>query len=222
MPPHAQSASPETIARPSNRFLARLPRESHQRLLSQCSRVTLQKQSRLCEAGSLLTWSYFPCAGLVSLQTMTEEGETVEVAMIGNEGIVGLPVGPTFALAPHTALVVLPGEALRLPADVLHKELERDNALQRALMQYWHTLIIQIAQGSVCHRFHTARQRLACWLLAASDRTQSPRIHMTQAPRTRMCEASATRVLARSSREHPGAFRHRRKTRMKWARKRAT
>jgi CRP-like cAMP-binding protein len=111
---------------------------------------------------------------------MTEEGETVEVAMIGNEGIVGLPFGLTVAMAPHTALVVLPGEALRLPANVLQKELERDAALQRVLMQYWHTLIIQIAQGSVCHRFHTARQRLACWLLAASDRTQSPRIHMTQ------------------------------------------
>jgi CRP-like cAMP-binding protein len=178
---HSQVVTKQPSATFANRtFLTRLPAESQQRIISQSSLVTLEKEERLLEAGAVLTWSYLPCTGLVSLQTMTEEGETVEVAMIGNEGVVGLPVGATSLANPHTAIVILPGEALRVRADILDKEFGRDPALQRAFIQYWHELTILIAQGSVCHRFHTARQRLASWLLAASSRTQSSRIHMTQ------------------------------------------
>jgi CRP-like cAMP-binding protein len=181
MASHSQVVTKQNSATFANRtFLTRLPPESQHRIISQSSVVPLEKEERLLEAGAVLTWSYLPCTGLVSLQTMTEEGETVEVAMIGNEGVVGLPVGATSLANPHTAIVILPGEALRVRADILDKEFGRDPALQRAFIQYWHELTILIAQGSVCHRFHTARQRLASWLLSASNRTQSSRIHMTQ------------------------------------------
>jgi CRP-like cAMP-binding protein len=108
---------------------------------------------------------------------MTEDGETVEVAMVGREGVVGLPGAAT---SPYAVVVALPGEALRLRAETLQNECQRDLALQRILTQYWLALMADIAQGSVCHRFHSARQRLARWLLSASDRTASPRIDMTQ------------------------------------------
>jgi CRP-like cAMP-binding protein len=109
---------------------------------------------------------------------MTLDGESVEVAMIGSEGIVAVP-SPS-AAASHTGVVLLEGEALKIPADVLRNDLQRDVAFQTALIHYSYTLIAQIARGSLCHRFHAAKQRLARWLLEASDRTQSTRILMTQ------------------------------------------
>jgi CRP-like cAMP-binding protein len=163
-----------------SRFLARLPSETQRRLVSQSTRVPLQKEDHLCEAGAPLTWSYLPCTGIVSMQTMTLEGESVEVAMIGREGIVGVPSPVSPLNAPHTAVVLLEGEALKIRADLLRTEIQRDVAFQTALIHYSYSLITQIARGSVCHRFHSARQRLARWLLEASDRTQSPRILMTQ------------------------------------------
>ena len=163
-----------------NRFLARLPSETQRRLISQSTRVPLEKEDHLCEAGAPLGWSYLPCSGIVSLQTMTLEGESVEVAMIGREGIVGVPSPVSPVNAPHTAVVLLEGEALKIRADLLRAEIQRDVAFQTALIHYSYALITQIARGSVCNRFHAARQRLARWLLEASDRTQSPRILMTQ------------------------------------------
>jgi CRP-like cAMP-binding protein len=174
------SQSGAAAVQPSSTFLSRLPRDSQQRLLAQSTRIILNQEHRLCEAGSPLTWAYLPCAGVVSLQTMTEDGETVEVAMVGREGVVGVPVLEASDIATHSAVVAVRGEALRLNAEALQKELGRDVALQRALIQYWHSLMTDMATRSACHRFHSARQRLARWLLAASDRAQSPQIHMTQ------------------------------------------
>src|SRR3954449_10260476 len=115
---HSQVVTKQNSATFANRtFLTRLPPESQHRIISQSSVVPLEKEERLLEAGAVLTWSYLPCTGLVSLQTMTEEGETVEVAMIGNEGVVGLPVGATSLANPHTAIVILAREALRVRAD---------------------------------------------------------------------------------------------------------
>jgi CRP-like cAMP-binding protein len=182
-PQPAQTAlQPTPAARPSatNTLLAQLPRDVQQRLLSHGTRVPLNKEAVLTEAGMPVAWVFLPCSGLVSLQTMTQDGETVEVAMVGHEGVAGLPLAAASAVAPHTAVVVIPGEAHRLRADAVQTEFERSAPLQRALIQYWHVLMTEIAQGSACHRFHTARQRLARWLLSASDRTQSVRIELTQ------------------------------------------
>ena len=176
----SQPTAPSGSRPAVNNLLARLPRDVQQRLQSHCTRVTLETEALLTEAGSSLSWVYLPCRGLVSLQTMTQNGETVEVAMVGNEGIVGLPFATESTLAPHTAIVLIPGESLRMRADALQAEFERSTPLQRALVQYWTVLMTEIAQGSACHRFHTARQRLARWLLAASDRTQTARIELTQ------------------------------------------
>jgi CRP-like cAMP-binding protein len=164
----------------TNTLMSRLPRDAHQRLLSHCTRVPLHEHEWLAETGTPVKWAYLPCSGVVSMQTMTENAESVEVAMVGSEGLVGLPMASTSDLSPHTAVVVIPGEAFRLRPDDLQAEFEHNPALQRVLVHYWHALIADIAQGSACHRFHMARQRLARWLLSASDRTQSARIQMTQ------------------------------------------
>ena len=181
MPLHTQVAVEPTGAPISQRtFLARLPRETQDRLVSVGTRIDLKKEERIVEAGATPTWSYLLNGGLVSLQTMTQDGDTVEVAMVGSEGVIGLPLAEAPRTSPHTAVVLLPTQALRIRCETLHKELQRDAAFQRALIAYWHDLTMLIAQRSMCHRFHTARHRLASWLLAASDRTHNLSIHMTQ------------------------------------------
>ena len=181
MPLHTQAAVQSTGAPISpHSFLARLPRETQDRLVSAGNRIDLNKEERIVDAGARPTWSYFPHGGLVSLQTMTQDGDSVEVAMVGSEGVIGLPIAETPSTSPHTAVVLLPSQALRIRCEILHKEFQRDAAFHRSLIAYWHDLTMLIAQRSMCHRFHTARRRLASWLLAASDRTHNPSIQMTQ------------------------------------------
>ena len=110
---------------------------------------------------------------------MTQDGNSVEVSMVGREGVATLPcIGD--ATAAYATIVTAPGDALRLRADALQSECERTPVLQRALAQHWHLMMSEIANGSACHRFHTARQRLARWLLTASARIQSSHIELTQ------------------------------------------
>jgi CRP-like cAMP-binding protein len=178
--PAARPSAP-ALPRPAvNRLLDSLPTELQQRLNSLGSRLALEKSAVLIEAGAPQTFVYFPCSGLLSLQTVTQHGNSVEVAMVGREGVT-----PPLALiattpAAYTTTVTVAGEALRLRADALQPEFDRHPALQRALIQRWHALMSEIALGSACHRFHTARQRLARWLLTASDRIQSSRLELTQ------------------------------------------
>jgi CRP-like cAMP-binding protein len=178
---HSKSDLAMTTERPAvNQLLASLPADVQQRVSSLASRVALEKSAVLVEAGAPQTHVYFPCTGLLSLQTMTQDGNTVEVAMVGRDGVT-----PPLALiattpAAYTTAVTVAGEALRLRADALQPEYDRHPPLQRALIQHWHSMMSEIALGSACHRFHTARQRLAQWLLMASDRIQSSRIELTQ------------------------------------------
>jgi len=179
-PQSAQRPLASAPARPNvNGVLAALPADVQQRLTAVGARVPLQKSAVLIEAGARQAQVYFPCSGLLSLQTMTQGGNSIEVAMIGRDGLAALPfLGGTTAA--YTTVVTVAGEALRLAADAVQAECERNAPLQRALIQRWHGMMVEIASGSACHRFHTARQRLARWLLMASDKIQSSRIELTQ------------------------------------------
>jgi CRP-like cAMP-binding protein len=162
-----------------NRLLGSLPPNLQQRLNDLGSRVALEKSAVLIEAGAQQTQVYFLCSGLVSLQMMTPDGNSVEVAMVGREGV-SPPLALASTPAAYTTIVTVAGDALRITADALQAECDRDPALQRALMRQWHTMMSEIALGSACHRFHSSRQRLARWLLVASERIQSSRIELTQ------------------------------------------
>jgi CRP-like cAMP-binding protein len=161
-----------------NRVLASMPADVQQRLISLGARAPIQKSAVLAEAGVVQTHVYFPDSGLLSLQTMTQDGYSVEVTMVGREGFSALPV-TSGSPAAYTTVVTVPGDALRLQAAALEAECERCPPLQRLLMQGWHSVTSEIASGSACHRFHSSRQRLARWLLAASDRIQSSRLELT-------------------------------------------
>jgi CRP-like cAMP-binding protein len=151
-----------------------------QRIETLSTRVPAERDAELAQAGEISAWTYLPVSGLVSLQKMTEDGDTVEVAMIGREGMVGFPLAGLGLPSPHTAVVMLRGEALRIKTEILQPEFDRNAPLQRTLLHYWHSLMAQMMRGSACHRFHSTRQRLARWLLEASDRTESATIDMTQ------------------------------------------
>lgn len=120
-----------------NRLLMSLPADVQQRIYAVATRVPLDKFAVLVEAGAPQPHLYFPCSGLLSLQTMTQDGNSVEVAMVGREGVATLPcIG--VATAAYATVVAVPGGALCVRADALQAECERTPILQRALMQHWH------------------------------------------------------------------------------------
>jgi CRP-like cAMP-binding protein len=162
-----------------NRLLASFGTDLQERLSTLGSRVRLEKSAVIAQAGAAQMHVYFPCSGLLSLQTMTQNGNSVEVAMVGREGVAALSFTGV-ATAAYTIAVTVPGDALKLRADAFQSECERNVTLQRSIVQHLHRMMSDIANGSACNRFHTARQRLARWLLMASDRIQSSRVELTQ------------------------------------------
>lgn len=171
--------APAALHPQANRLLGSLPGDLKQRIDRTGSHVTLKKSAVLIDAGAQHTHVYFPCSGLLSLQTMTQDGNSVEVAMVGREGVTPTVAAIAGAPAAYTTVVTVAGEALRLGADALQAECDRYPPLQRALWKQWHAVLSEMALGSACHCFHTARQRLARWLLTASDRIQSSRLDLT-------------------------------------------
>jgi CRP-like cAMP-binding protein len=134
----------------------------------------------LYEAGDGITHVYFPNSGLVSLLASTDEGQFVEVAMTGSDGMLGIPIALGSDWMPYRAVIQVPGTALRLTAGALGEELKRDGNLRDHLLRYASGLLGEIAQSAVCNRFHGVQPRLCRWLLIASDRTGLNRFSLTQ------------------------------------------
>jgi len=134
------------------------------------------------------------------LLAVTQGGATVEIAMVGNEGMLGIPVVLGARKAPYRILVQMPGDAMRIKAEVIRAEFKRGGELQNLLLSYTHALITQISQSAVCNRFHTMERRLSRWLLIAHDRVDGDTFHLTQeiisymmgAPRTGVTMAANT------------------------------
>jgi CRP-like cAMP-binding protein len=163
----------------TNELLLRVPTEERCQLLSIGVPVHLERKQVLHESGTPRGVVLFPLTCLVSLQTMTEDGAMVEVAMIGREGVIGFPTGQESPHSPYAITVQISGDALRFRAEALRTAFDRSCALRSSLLAYWHALLADVARGSACHCFHTAPQRLSRWLLAASARTQRDTLHMT-------------------------------------------
>jgi CRP-like cAMP-binding protein len=164
----------------ANGLLATIPRNELGRLQSHVEQVRLPKGKVLYEIGDQMCHAYFPLNGMLSLLATTHEGQTVEVAMVGNEGVVGLPIVLRANVAPYRVMVPIPCDAMRVRSETLAIEFRRNVHFQDALLRYTHTLVGQISQSAVCHRFHTVLQRLARWLLSAHDRVEGDTIKLTQ------------------------------------------
>ena len=177
-----------------NRLIAALPREECARLAPHLEAVRLPVGKVLCEAGGAIRHLYFLKGGMASLLSVTEDGHSVEVGMIGNEGVVGLPAVLGISTAPYRVVMQLPANALRVRAEVLRQEFNRGGRLQKMLMHYMHTLLTQISQSAACNRYHTMRARLCRWLLVSRDRAHTDTLQLTQEFLSQMIGGPRSRV----------------------------
>ena len=164
----------------SNRILASIPESEFQRLSRQLKPVTLRFGQVLYEPGKPIRNVYFPVDCLVSLLTSVDRQRTLEVGMVGNEGMAGMPFILGVGISGVRALVQGEGQALRMASTPFREEFDRNPALQQALYRYTYALMAQISQTAACNRFHAAEERLARWLLMTRDRIGADEFSLTQ------------------------------------------
>jgi hypothetical protein len=162
-----------------NNLLAALPRKSYLALLPGLSPVVLVFGDILYEPGKLIREVYFPGDCLVSLLTPVDGHLSLEVGLVGREGIVGVPLALGIDRSPVRALVQGAGPAMRMSAARFSAEVDRNAPLRRGVNLYVHSLMAQISQTAACNRFHVVEARLARWLLMTRDRVRSDEFRMT-------------------------------------------
>ncbi len=163
-----------------NHLLAVLPELATQRLRPHLERVELPLGKALYESGDQLNHVYFPTTAIVSLLYELEDGASAEIAVVGNEGIVGIALFMGGDTMLNRAVVQSAGHAYRLHGQLLKQEFNRAAALQHLLLRYTLALLSQMAQTAVCNRHHSVDQQLCRWLLLSLDRLQSNELVMTQ------------------------------------------
>jgi CRP-like cAMP-binding protein len=164
----------------ANGLLAALPEKNYQALLPFLERVELPLGMAVYESGAKQGHVYFPTKGIVSLLYVLENGASAEIAVTGNEGLVGIALFMGGETTPSRAVVQSAGEAYRLKAAVLKEEFERGGELQHLLLRFTQALITQMTQTAVCNRHHAVHQQLCRWLLLSLDRLPANDLVMTQ------------------------------------------
>jgi CRP-like cAMP-binding protein len=164
---------------PANMMLASIPARSYQRLRTQLEPVALTFGQILYDPGEPIRHVYFPVNCLISLLTAVDKRRTLEVGMVGSEGMAGMPVVLGVAVSGVRALVQGQGKALRMSSTRFRIEFDRIPPLQHALFRYTYALMAQISQTAACNRFHAAGARLARWLLMTRDRVGTDSFPMT-------------------------------------------
>jgi CRP-like cAMP-binding protein len=162
-----------------NRVLASIPPKDSRRLRAELEPVSLPFGQILYEAGAKIRHVYFPVNCLISLLTAVDKRRTLEVGMVGNEGMSGMPFVLGIGESGVRALVQGAGDALRMPAASFRIEFDRNPPLRRALFRYTYALMAQISQTAACNRFHEAEARMARWLLMTRERVGSDEFSMT-------------------------------------------
>ncbi|MCA1593690.1 MAG: Crp/Fnr family transcriptional regulator [Acidobacteria bacterium] len=164
----------------TNRLLAALPKKEYQHLLPELEPVTLAFGTILFEPGDIFRHVYFPNNSLISLLTLGAGSGYLEVGIVGNDGMGGLPVFMGVNKARNRGLVQGEGTAMRMKATALRKETGNGSSLTRLLHRYTHSLLTQISQSAACNRFHQINARLARWLLMTHDRVEGDELRLTQ------------------------------------------
>lgn len=169
--------SPSVITR--NCLIAALPRKDRQRVLAACEPVDLAFAAVLAEPGERVRHVFFPTGSFISLMTPVIDHASLEVGLVGNEGMVGATLALGMNVSPLHALVQGAGPALRVGAVPFRRELGLSPALLRGVQRYLYVVMGQLAQNAACTRFHVVEARLARWLLMSHDRAHSDTIHVT-------------------------------------------
>lgn len=163
-----------------NHLLATLPDAEWRRWLPQLESVDMPLGQVLYESGSTLSHVYFPTTAIVSLLYVMENGSSAEIAVVGNEGIVGISLFMGGESTPSRAVVQSAGQGWRLQAQMMKDEFNRAGPVLHLLLRYTQALITQMAQTAVCNRHHSLDQQLCRWLLLSLDRLQGNELVMTQ------------------------------------------
>src|SRR5271154_4684915 len=166
-------------ARVSNRVLATIPSREYGRLQIHLKRVTLKFGQVLYKPGQPIRHVYFPIDCLISLLTSVDKRRSLEVGMVGSEGMAGMPFIMGMGVSGVRAVVQGAGSALRMASAPFRAEFERNRPLQESLFRYLYALMAQISQTAACNRFHEVEERLARWLLMTRDRLGSDEFLLT-------------------------------------------
>ena len=163
-----------------NRLIAALPEEVYGRLRPALEPVAFGLGDVVYDTGGRMAHIYFPTTAVVSLIYTMMDGDTAEMGLVGNEGVVGIALFMGGETTPNQAVAQVAGGALRMTAQAMLAEFRRGGPFQLALLRYTQALITQISQTAVCNRLHPIEQRLCRWLLLTRDRLPSDQILMTQ------------------------------------------
>jgi CRP-like cAMP-binding protein len=183
-----------------NRLLASLPEAEFERWRPYLELIELHLGQVLYGPGAELSYAYFPVTAIVTLQHVLENGTSTEIAVVGNDGLVGISLFMGGDTTPSKAVVRNAGAAYRLASRNLTSEFNRGGAVVHLLLRYTQALIAQMSQTAVCNRHHTVRQQLCRWLLLSLDRLPGNEIVTTQKLIANMLGVRSERVTAEAAR----------------------
>ena len=163
----------------ANEILSSIPENEFNQLRAELEFVQLPHHDILHEAGERLEFAYFLNEGLASLVVLTSDGRSVEVAIVGHEGVVGTPLAVGLHRGPYRSIMQISGTAFRIQSDILEHRLEETPELRLLLNRFVLIQGLQIAQIAACNRLHEIEQRLARWLLMCQDRVNSEYLPVT-------------------------------------------
>ena len=171
----------EAQPRPTkNKVLLSLPNDEYERVSRHLELIHLEHNQVLHEAEEPIREVYFLNDTLVSILSLLSDGSTIEIGIVGREGLSDTSALLGAEVSPHQSLVLIPGSAFRMKVAPFKEELKRGGAFQTILLRYASLLIAQIAQVSVCNSLHTIEERLARWLLTSASRMESDELPLTQ------------------------------------------
>jgi CRP-like cAMP-binding protein len=176
----ARSAGHARHSPRQNHLLDALPRSDYERFAPHLELIPMKLGDVLYESGVQLSYVYFPTTSILSLLYVMEDGASAEIAIVGNEGILGISLFMGGETTPSRAVVQSAGHAFRLKAELLKTEFGRFGPTMHLLLRYTQALITQMAQTAVCNRHHSVDQQLCRWLLLSLDRLQTNELSMTQ------------------------------------------
>jgi len=164
----------------ANQILEALPPEEYERLAPHLQHVELTVGDVIYEPYEPIEEVYFPNQAMISLVSLMADGATTEIGLVGNEGMVGLPIFLGGHCTTSLAIVQIADSAFKLKAEILKREFDRGGELQRRLLLYTQALFTQVSQSAACNRQHTIEERLARWLLSVQDCVMKDELPLTQ------------------------------------------
>jgi CRP-like cAMP-binding protein len=194
---------------PANGLLAALPRASRKLLLAKTQLISLSVKDILYHPGGPITSVYFPLTCAISLMTEMENGATIEIATVGNEGVVGIAAYLGIDVAVALGITQVSGEARRMNVEDFKQAAKSDERFNIILGRYTHALLMQVARSGGCNSLHSAEERYARWLLMMHDRTNVDEFGFTQDFLSRMLGVSRARVnIVTGTLEQAGLVKH--------------